>query len=110
MKEKHVTFINPKVENSFEELRKGKFESKKLFEFIERAIKDLKNNPCCGVRIQNKQVPKEYIKKFGIDNLWKYNLPNAWRLLYTIKGNDITILSVILEWLDHKNYERKFKY
>ncbi len=48
-------------------------------------------------------IPKEYIKKYKIDNLWKYNLPNAWRLLYTIKGNEVMIVSVILEGCRIKN-------
>ena len=56
-------------------------------------------------------IPKEYFRKYGkLDNLWKYNLPNAWRLIYTIKTEEVVVLSVILEWMDHKNYERRFKY
>ncbi len=30
--------------------------------------------------------------------------------MYTIKKDNVVILSIILEWLDHKNYERRFKY
>jgi hypothetical protein len=32
------------------------------------------------------------------------------KLIYTLKANQIEIISVVLEWLDHKNYERRFKY
>ncbi len=109
-KQKYVTFISKDLEKVYEELKKGKFESKQLYRFITRAISDLKKEPTFGIRIPNKLIPKEYTKKYRISNLWKYNLPNAWRLLYTIKGNDIMIISVILEWLNHKSYERKFKY
>lgn len=45
-----------------------------------------------------------------LTNLWKYDLPDAWRLIYTIKEDEIKILSIILEWFDHKEYERKFNY
>ncbi|MDI6708812.1 MAG: hypothetical protein QME47_07005, partial [Candidatus Thermoplasmatota archaeon] len=31
-------------------------------------------------------IPKEYIEKYSIDNLWKYNMPKAWRLLYSVAG------------------------
>ena len=109
MKEKYVVFKNKKTENAFEELIKGKFEDKKLKKFIDRAIGDLKENPLCGIKIQRKLWPKDYLKN-QIDSLWKYNLPGAWRLIYTIKGNDVMIISIILEWMNHKNYERKFNY
>ena len=91
-------------------LTEGKFEDKQLYDFIDRAIKDLKSNPTCGTKIPKKLWPKEYIRKFGITNLWKYDMPNAWRLIYTIQTNKVMILNVILEWFSHKEYERRFKY
>jgi translation initiation factor 2 beta subunit (eIF-2beta)/eIF-5 len=68
-KRTYVTFGSKKIENEFEVLKKGKFEDKKLYEFIERVIKDLKANPICGTKIPKKLWPKEYIRKFGITNL-----------------------------------------
>lgn len=79
--EKKVVFENKELEKNFEQLKQGKFEEKQLYEFITRAIKDLKNNPLCGIWIPKKLIPKEYIQKFNVNNLWKYNLPNAWRLM-----------------------------
>jgi len=73
-------------------------------------MRDLKNDPCCGIKIPKKLWPKIYIEKYNVTNLWRYNLPAAWRLIYTIKENDVMILSVILEWFDHKDYEKRFKY
>ena len=106
----YVTFADKKIENIFEELKEGKFESKKLYDSINKAIQNLKQEPICGVKISKKLWPKIYIQKYEITNLWKYDLPNGWRLVYTIKENDVMILNVILEWFDHKGYERKFKY
>ena len=112
MKDKpiYVAFANPKLENDFEKLQKSKFEDKQLYTFIERAIDDLKKNPTCGTKIPRKLWPKEYIKEYQITNLWKYDLPNAWRLIYTILEDKVMILNVILEWFSHKDYERKFRY
>ena len=73
-------------------------------------MKDIKNNPSCGTKIPKKLWPRVYIEKYNILNLWKYDLPNSWRLIYTIKEDDIQVIGVILEWFDHKNYERRFKY
>ncbi len=78
--------------------------------FIQRAINDLKKNPMCGTKIPKKLWPKNYIKTYQITNLWKYDLPNAWRLIYTIVEDKVKILNIILEWFPHKEYERKFGY
>ena len=106
----HVAFGNKKLENEFDSLKEGKFEDKQLHGFITRAVEDLKINPMCGTKIPKKLWPKEYLKKFGITNLWKYDLPNSWRIIYTIQTNEVMLLNVILEWFDHKEYERRFKY
>ena len=106
----YVTFGDKKVEIDFESLKDGKVEDKQLYSSIDRAIIDLKNNPACGIKIPKNLWPKEYIKKYEITNLWKYDMPKGWRLIYTIQTNEIMILSVILEWFDHKEYERRFHY
>ncbi len=50
------------------------------------------------------------MKKYGIDNLWKYNLPGAWRLVHSAAGNEIKIIAILLEWFPHKEYEKRFSY
>jgi hypothetical protein len=110
MRLKEVAFADQTLKDAYFELKEGKFEERQVFEFVSRAINDLKENPLCGIRIPKKLWPKEYISKYQITNLWKYNLPNAWRLMYTLIGDEIKIVSMILEWLDHKNYERRFRY
>lgn len=107
---KEVTFINQKLKDSYDSLQKGKFEDKGLYKFITRAKTDLLSDPICGIHVSNRLIPKEYIRKYEVTNLWKYDLPNGWRILYTIIGNEIKIVCVILEWLSHKDYERKFNY
>jgi len=109
-KELYIAFISKKLKENFESLKSGKFEDKKLYNFIDRALDDIKNSPTCGKKIQKKLWPKEYIKKYQITNLWKYDLPNGWRLIYTIETNEIKIMSIILEWFDHKEYSKRFKY
>jgi Txe/YoeB family toxin of Txe-Axe toxin-antitoxin module len=106
----YVAFANKKLESDFEKLQKGKFEDKQLYKFIERATNDLKKNPMCGTKIPKNLWPKNYVKEYQITNLWKYDLPNAWRLIYTILEDKVMILNVILEWFSHKEYERKFGY
>ena len=109
-KPKYVIFRDKKLEATFEDLKTGKFQDKKLYEFIDRAIKDIKKDPTCATKIPKKLWPKTYIQKYSITNLWKYNLPSGWRLTYTIKTDEVMILNVILEWFNHKEYEKRFKY
>ena len=77
-----VQFINENLKKAFEELNK---EDKKTYNFILRAFEDIENNAFCGIQIPKRLIPKEYIKKYDVKNLWKYNLPDAWRLIYSIK-------------------------
>jgi hypothetical protein len=105
-----VRFVNNKAKDKFYNLEKGDFSEKQLFKFLIKATDDLKRNAFCGIHMAHNFIPKEY-KKFGIDNLWKYDLPNGWRLIYTITSPDkIELITVIIEWFDHKNYEKRFNY
>lgn len=109
-KPSEVHFVDEKLKKTFEELRDGTFEERKIHEWLIKAFSGIQQNAFCGIQIPKKLIPEEYVKKYEIKNLWKYNLPNAWRLLYSIEGNEIKIISIILEWMNHKEYERKFKY
>lgn len=102
-----LQFVNDKIKKSFGELKDS---DEKLYHFVCRAFEDIEENVFCGIQIPKRLIPKEYIKKFGVKNVWKYNLPGAWRLIYSIEGKNLVIFSIILEWMDHKTYERRFKY
>lgn len=103
----NIKFIDDLVKDSLEKL---KIEDPKMYSFILRAFKDISENAFCGIQIPKRLIPKEYLTKFNVKNLWKYNLPNAWRLIYSIEGKDFIVFSIILDWMDHKSYERKFNY
>ncbi len=107
---KKIAFADESIRKAYFSLAKGKFEEKRLSEFIDRAISDLRRDPLCGIRVPSKLWPKEYIRKYAVDNLWKYDLPDGWRLIYTVHGNEVEIISILIEWMDHKNYERRFGY
>ncbi|MBU1198895.1 MAG: hypothetical protein KKF46_05690 [Nanoarchaeota archaeon] len=102
-----VVFINDKLENSFNSLKEDDFVKKSII----RAIHDLRENAFAGIQVPKKLIPKEYIKKYRINNLWKYDLPKGWRLLYTVTAdNEVELISAILEWFNHKEYEKRMKY
>lgn len=103
----NIQFVNEKVKKAFEKL---KVEDPKMHDFIARAFEDIENNAFCGIQIPKKLIPKEYLKKYSVKNLWKYNLPDAWRLIYGVQGKNLLVFSIILEWMDHKAYEKRFGY
>ena len=81
-----------------------------FYEHIANALRNIQEDATCGIKIQQRLMPKEWIKQFNIDNLYKYNLPNGWRLFYSLIGNEIEVLAIILRFMNHKDYERIFKY
>ena|SRR3989344_5409076 len=107
IKPSRVVFISDELEASFNSLSEDDFVKKSII----KAIRDLKQNAFAGIHVPKRLIPKEYIQKWGIKNLWKYDLPRGWRLLYTITPeNEVELISAILEWFAHKEYERRFKY
>ena len=110
MKIKEVTFVNRKLEEDYLALKDGKFEDRELFRFLTRAKEDVLKDPLCGIRVPARLIPQVYLQRYNVISLWKYDLPNGWRMLYTILGNEVKIVGVILEWMSHKDYERRFGY
>ncbi|MBI4044146.1 MAG: hypothetical protein HY392_00380 [Candidatus Diapherotrites archaeon] len=105
-----VKFADEKIKTAFEKLEDSTSEEKELYESLKQAFEELEKNSFSGIQIPKKIIPKEYLKKYRIDNCWKYNLPKAWRLLYSVTREEVIVVSIVLEWLDHKNYSRRFGY
>jgi len=88
----------------------GYKEEKYIVDLISRATAVLAQDKEAGSKIPRNLWPKEYIQKYNITNLWKYKLDNYWRLIYTISNNEISFFLVYIEFLDHTEYNRRFKY
>ena len=105
-----VFFIDEKLKITYQRLSTSKADEQELYKWVSRAINDLKENAFCGIQIPKRLIPHEYTLKYKIDNLWKYDLPRGWRILYSVAKEGVMLISIIIEWMDHKNYERRFKY
>jgi mRNA-degrading endonuclease RelE of RelBE toxin-antitoxin system len=106
----NIQFIDEKTREEFEKLKSSNnSENKETYGWLVRAFEDIGKNCFCGIQIPKKLIPEEYLEK-GVHNLWKYNLPNAWRLIYSIEHGKVLVIAIILEWMDHKTYERRFNY
>jgi Txe/YoeB family toxin of Txe-Axe toxin-antitoxin module len=107
---KEVNFLDNELRQSYLDLNKSGSLQPKLYHFITRAIDDLRRDSFSGRMVVKDLISKKIKNKYKLDfdNLWVYNLPNAWRLIYTITGTELKIVSIILDWLSHKDYERLF--
>jgi len=81
-----------------------------LLKSINRSIENLKIDPQFGTHIPRQYIPKELVKRYNTDRLWKIDLVSYWRLIYTITGDQIKIVSFILEFMDHDKYNKLFGY
>ncbi len=77
---------------------------------IDREKDNLKIYPQHGIHILRKYIPKSLVKRYGTDRLWKVDLFGFWRLIYTITGDEVKIIAFILEFMDHKKYNKLFGY
>jgi hypothetical protein len=83
-----VIFADNRIEKDFNSLKDDNWVKKAIL----RAIADFKENAFCGERIKKELIPKVYIRK------------------YSVFANENGITAMIVEYFDHKNYERRFGY
>ena len=105
-----VKFAEEKAMKQFIRLSYGDNQERTIHKEITKAVEHIEKNAYCGVQYPKRLIPRYYIKRHNITNLWKYNLPDGWRLIYTIKAQDAQVISLLLEWFDHKDYEKRFNY
>jgi|TARA_B100001971_G_C18136664_1_gene508017 hypothetical protein len=107
MKPSKVVFIDGNLERVFNNLS----EKDPIKKALKRAIKNIMEDVFIGRNVKKNLIPKKLIQKYNISNLWIYNLPSSWRLLYALTpSNEVEVISVILNWMNHKDYERLFKF
>ena len=81
-----------------------------LLRSINRAKDLLKQNPFAGNQVQKRQIPPKYILKYDVNNIWRIELADRQRMVYTITGNQIEIITFVVDIFDHKSYDKVFGY
>jgi len=99
-----VLFANAELKNIFnllpdeDPLKKG----------IIKAIQDIRRDCQVGeIAKKNSVIFKNYEKTNRVKNLRIYDLPLAYRLMYTVTPIDVEI--IILDWVTHKSYDKMNK-
>ena len=79
---------------------------------ITKKIELIKSDPHYGDPISKTLIPKQYVKKYEISNLFRVELPNYWRMLYSLIDGEtkIEIIAFVINVIDHSTYDKKFGY
>jgi hypothetical protein len=105
-----VYFIDDDAKQAFLALASARAEDREVSGLLNAAFDAIARDAFCGIQVPKRLVPGQYLMGYGIDNLWKYNLSRNWRLMYTVAGDGTQVIALIIEWLPHKEYERRFGY
>ena len=81
-----------------------------LLKAINRIFDVIINNPFYGENAKKDLIPKEYQKKYDAKNLFIADLPDYWRMIYTLESDEIEIIAFVLDIIDHNEYNKKFKF
>lgn len=116
-KEVHVSFSHD-ANAMYKELQDKALEQRKngiensfeiqLLKAIDREIGNLKINPQKGFPIRRSYISKQAMQRYGTNKLWKIELVSFWRMIYTLTGDEVKIITFILEIMDHKKYDKIF--
>ena len=102
--------LKGQAKNAYFELKKrSDKEAQSLLRSIDRITTILKENPQFGDPIRKELIPPKF-REMGIQNLYRVELSNYWRMLYTIEGTQIEIYCFVLSIVDHKVYDKIFGY
>lgn len=104
-----IGFINERAKVQYYKLKEGDYDHRELAKLIDNKIQELTKNPFLGSYIKKTLWPDEY-KKYSLKNLRKINLNENYRMIYTIVTSNLDDVVVLIEWFDHKEYERRFGY
>ncbi len=102
-----IEFLQIAVE---EKKKQQKPTCKQLLKSLHENFKKIQSNPYYGDLIPKKYLNKKIINEYGTNSIYRVELIGYWRLLYTLRGNEIIIVAIILDFMDHKDYDKLFKY
>lgn len=96
-------------------VKEGKKSKKKptyeqLLNSIDNAVLNMQRDYKYGDLIPKNYIPKDVVKRYDTDKIFRVELIGYWRLLYTIIGSEDEIIVLVLEYMDHDKYNKIFCY
>ena len=107
--------FSPEAEEVYNYLNRESTESKMermILKSVNHKVDLIKINPHYGDPLAKRLIPLEYVQKYGTINLFRVELPNFWRMLYTLTDGEteVEIIAFVLDVMNHKEYDKKFGY
>ncbi|MFH0714051.1 MAG: hypothetical protein V1722_00220 [Candidatus Micrarchaeota archaeon] len=107
--------LSPEAEETYKILNSRAASSKldsSILKAINKKVELIKVNTHYGNPISKDKIPKEYKQKYGVTNLFRVELPQFWRMLYSlVDGNSqVEIIAFVLEISNHGKYNKLFRY
>jgi len=87
--------------------------NKAMLEAIENVKRQLERSPRpLGIHHKYTNIPKEYKKRYGLQILYHFEMPEDHRLMYTIRKSPVIgdLEALFLELLSHDEYNKLFGY
>ena len=85
-------------------------QAQQLLKSIKQKEELLKTSYFKGTHIPRHLIPAKYVVNYGVTNLWKINLTGYWRMVYTIRTEPQKTRNIVLDIIDHAEYDRIFGY
>ncbi len=100
-----VKGVNDDFTKRFNQLPKGNIKTA-----VQEVIDNLKNNHMMGDHMKKKDIPKYYIKKHNIPILYLIDLPQFWRVTYSVMEFEVKneLSGLMLELMNHDQYNKRF--
>lgn len=97
---------------TYTKLKANALKNKAMLEAIENVKRQLENsNLPLGAHHKRNTIPKYYITKYGLQSPYHFDMPDAHRLMYTIRKSPSEGKEILfLELLSHDEYDKRFGY
>ncbi|MBI5228601.1 hypothetical protein HY991_00715 [Candidatus Micrarchaeota archaeon] len=107
--------LSPDAEEVYKYLNEKAPSSKlerSILNAVNKKVELIKANIHYGEPISKDKIPLEFKQKYGVTNLFRVELPQFWRMLYTLTDgeSEIEIIAFILEISSHEDYDKLFGY
>lgn len=107
--------LSPDAEAVYQRLNSASPNSKldmSILNAINKKVELIKANPHYGQPISKDKIPDEWKAEYGVKNLFRVELPQFWRMLYTLtnSGSEVEIIAFVLEISDHGKYDKRLGY
>lgn len=75
-------------------------------------IQSLKDDLITGEHVRHYQIPQYYKRRHNVQSLYRVELPQHWRLIYTLQTftQGERPVALLLELMNHDLYNKRFGY